>query len=239
MGVGTVSEGLLTSLESLLLLLFLINEISLLLLDPLCITDGVFLYFVIKLGLIVLFLDVLFVLYEFSDIFLYLGDVFLELVELLLDVLPVLLGLVELLADLVDLLVLGVDQWAQLVQLLIDGVALVVELVDLRLKFNDALGVGDTVLKLLDVGQNLLLLVGLQGRGLVPALHFLDHCLDLLWVLEVLTLRKSLSEAVTLMLKGVDAIHDLVSLGLKLLFLGLEVSSLLPLLLKEISECKR
>ena len=239
MGVGTVSQGLLTSLKPFLLLLFLINDVGLLLLDPLCITDGVLLNFVIKLGLIVLFLDVLFVFDKFSDLFLDLGDVLFELVELLLDVLPLLLGLVELLADLVDLLVLGVDQGAQLVQLFIDRVALVVELVDLRLKVDDALSVGDTVLQLLNIGQNLLLLMGLQGCGLIPALHILDHSLDLLWVLEVFTLRKCLSETVTFVLKCIDAVHDLVFLGLKLLFLGLEVSGLLPLLLKEISKCKR
>lgn len=61
MGVGAVSQGLLTSLKPLLLLLFFINDVGLLLLDPLCITDGVLLNFVIKLGLIVFFLDVLFV----------------------------------------------------------------------------------------------------------------------------------------------------------------------------------
>lgn len=135
MGVRSVCECLLTGLLSLLLLLVLLDKVSLLLQQPVGITNGLILDFVLKSRLVVLLLDLLLAFNELGDLLLDLRDVVLELIKLLLEVLAVLLGIIELFANLFNLSILDFDQWSQLVQFLIDLVTLAVKLVDLRLEF--------------------------------------------------------------------------------------------------------
>ena len=135
MGVRSVCECLLASLLSLLLLLVLLDVVSLLLQQPVGITNGFILDLVLKSRLVVLLLDLLLAFDELGDLFLDLRDVILELIKLLLEVLAVLLGIIEFFADLFNLSILDFYQWSQFVQFLIDFVTLAVELVDLRLEF--------------------------------------------------------------------------------------------------------
>jgi len=126
---------LLTGLLSLLLLLVLLDKVSLLLQQPVGITNSFILDFVLKSRLVVLLLDLLLAFNELGDLLFDLRDVVLELIKLLLAVLAVLLGRIELFANLFNRSILDFDQWSQLVQFLIDLVTLAVKLVDLRLEF--------------------------------------------------------------------------------------------------------